>query len=97
MGRTRTGPLWTILSHTRHIAATVLPRSIKHKLRSCVVYGKNWWLVCIYNFKMCDEKLDERVWKYPAIYKVNHPKYFDNNFKSSLWKGISDEIKEPGE
>ena len=42
---------------------------------------------------MDDEKLIECVRKYPAI-NMNHPKYWDNNYKSSLWKKILEEMKE---
>ena len=45
---------------------------------------------------MDDEKLIECVRKYPAIYDMSHPKYLDNNYKSSLWKKISEEMKEEG-
>ena len=41
---------------------------------------------------MDDEKLIEYVRKYPAIY-TSHPKYLDNNYKSSLWKKILEEMK----
>jgi hypothetical protein len=42
---------------------------------------------------MDDEKLIEYVRKYPAIYDVSHSKYLDN-YKSSLWKKILEEMKE---
>jgi len=43
---------------------------------------------------MDDEKLIECVRKYPAVYDVSHPKCLDNNYKSLLWKNISQEMKE---
>jgi len=43
---------------------------------------------------MNDEKLTECVRKYPAIYDMSHPKYVDNSYKSSLWKKISEEMKD---
>jgi hypothetical protein len=43
---------------------------------------------------MVDEKLIECVRKYPAIYVKSHPKFLDNNYKSSLWMIISEEMKE---
>jgi hypothetical protein len=43
-----------------------------------------------------DEKLIECVRKYPAIYDMSHSKYLDNNHKSSLWKKITEEMKEDG-
>jgi hypothetical protein len=46
--------------------------------------------------KMDDEKLVECVRKYPAIYNMSHPKYEGNNYKSSLRKKISEEMKEVG-
>jgi hypothetical protein len=45
---------------------------------------------------MNDEKLIECVRKYPAIYGMSHSKYLDNDYKLSLWKKISDEVKEEG-
>ena len=45
---------------------------------------------------MNDEKLIECVRKYPASYDMSHSKYLDNNYKSSLWKKISEEVKEEG-
>jgi len=43
---------------------------------------------------MDDEKLIECVRQYPAIYDTSHPK--DNNYKSSLWKKISEAMKDEG-
>jgi hypothetical protein len=43
-----------------------------------------------------DKKLIEGIRKYPTIYDMSHPKYLDNNYKSSLWKKISEEMKEEG-
>jgi len=43
---------------------------------------------------MDDEKLIVCVRQYPAIYDMSHPKYLDNNYKSSLWKKISEAMKE---
>jgi len=45
---------------------------------------------------MDDEKLIECVRQYPAIYDMSHPKYLDNNYKSSLWDKISEAMKEEG-
>jgi hypothetical protein len=45
---------------------------------------------------MDDEKLIECVRKYPAIYDMSHSKHLDNNYKSSLWKKISEGMKEEG-
>jgi len=45
---------------------------------------------------MDDEKLIECVRTYPVIYDMSHPKHLDNNYKSSLWKKISEEMKEKG-
>jgi hypothetical protein len=42
------------------------------------------------------EKFIECLRKYPAIYDMCHSKYLDNNYKSYLWKKISEEMKEEG-
>jgi len=42
---------------------------------------------------MDDEKVIECVRQYPAIYDMSHPKYLDNNYKSSLSKKISEAMK----
>ena len=42
---------------------------------------------------MDDEKLIDCVRQYPAIY-MSHSKYLDNNYKSSLWKKMSEAMKE---
>jgi hypothetical protein len=45
---------------------------------------------------MDGEKLIECIRKYPTIYDMSLSKYLDNNYKSSLWKKMSEEMKEEG-